>query len=751
MDADGPQALCDLCLAQVCRSLDALCSRRADGSLRLSRAPLLPQEMADQLLRKMAAEGLLNDRTVGIFRNCKELRLRRASIRCCPVSAEAFRLALCPHRLQELDASWAPGDLTGADIVSGLASNPECRSSLQRLSVNGLHLDWESLGEDGGGSVGFSSLRGLRTLNLADTDLTDAILEDICSLPQLESLDISCSAVSELTALLECRDTLRSLIAHRLRQLDMSPARLLFVLGQLHALRHLDFSDDHFAAMSVDDSDGREGDETVRQLLEGSPQVLPALVSLDVSGRKRITEAAVRAFVEARSGLVFLGLVATGVSSCDVLSSRKNLKVTGEANESQVCEALRRYRERECFIREALVHLYNLTTDTDKPRPDILKLVLSGMQSHPASLHVQLVATACVFSLTTQDLAEAMPVHLLSSTVTQLLYAMKNFPSHQQVQKNCLLALCSDYILQDVPFDKYLAAKLVMNWLSSHEDATLQRMAVAVISILVAKLSTEETTQLGTDIFIVKQLLGIVQQKAMVGVVDTTLKFALSALWNLTDETPTAARHFIQCQGLELYEEVLESYYTESSIQQKVLGLLNNIAEVEELQGDMMEEDLLEHILTLLQDSQVEVGVRYFAGGILAQLASRPEAWTLDEELRNTILEQLHTSIMTWTQPEREMVSYRSFRPFCPLLQTSQPSGVQLWAAWAVHLVCSQNTTHYSSMLQKEGVIDLLTALAAHPDTHSDIKRLAEAVLCMVEERQSHSGPFSNKTGPQSS
>ncbi len=268
--------------------------------------------------------GILNDTTVGIFRNCKELRLRQAIIRCCSVSAEAFVLALCPHRLQELDASWVSGGLTGADIVSGLASNPECRSSLQRLSLNGLHLDGESLGEDGGTSVGFRSLQGLRMLNLANTDLTDALLEDVCSLPQLESLDISCSAVSNLSALLDCKNTLRSLIAHRLRQLDMSPTRLFFVLSQLHALRHLDFSDDHLTA---DDSDGKDGDETVLQLLEGSPQVLPSLVSLDISGRKRITEAAVRAFVEARSGLFFLGLLATGASSCDVLSSQKNLKV----------------------------------------------------------------------------------------------------------------------------------------------------------------------------------------------------------------------------------------------------------------------------------------------------------------------------------------------------------------------------------------------------------------------------------------
>lgn len=69
--------------------------------------------------------------------------------------------------------------------------------------------------------------------------------------------------------------------------------------------------------------------------------------------------------------------------------------------------------------------------------------------------------------------------------------------------------------------------------------------------------------------------------------------------------------------------------------------LQNNIAEVEELQADLMDEDLLEHVLGLLQDSHVEVGVRYFAGGILAQLASRAEAWTLDDELRTTILKQL--------------------------------------------------------------------------------------------------------------
>ena len=32
---------------------------------------------------------------------------------------------------------------------------------------------------------------------------------------------------------------------------------------------------------------------------------------------------------------------------------------------------------------------------------------------------------------------------------------METFPQHQQLQKNVLLTICSDRILQEVNFDKY--------------------------------------------------------------------------------------------------------------------------------------------------------------------------------------------------------------------------------------------------------------------------------------------------------
>uniref|UniRef100_A0A8C7W976 Zyg-11 family member, cell cycle regulator n=1 Tax=Oncorhynchus mykiss TaxID=8022 RepID=A0A8C7W976_ONCMY len=721
LDEASPASLTDLCLSYVSRNLERFCVKHADGSLCLRDSLLFPQELADQLLAKMATDGLLNDSTVGVFRSSEYLRLRRACIRTARISAEAFQRALCPHRLLELDAARVNADLTISDILHGLASNKHCRESLQRLVLTGLTMS--SLEEPS--CHCFSSLQGLRSLSLANVDFYDSGLADVCSLSRLESLDLSNTSVTNLNPLLGLRERLRSLTLHQLKRLEMSTAQLLAVIGQLEALQHLDISDDKQFTSDV-----------ARQLL-GEPGILPALVSLDVSGRKQVTDAAVKAFVEERPGMTFVGLLATDAGFSNFLNGKGSLKVTGEANETQICEALRRYSEREGFVREALFHLFSLTHVMEKPRPDILKLVVLGMKNHPATLNVQLAASACVFNLTKQDLAAGIPVRLLGTVTQLLLEAMCTFPNHQQLQKNCLLSLCSDRILQEVPFNRFEAAKLVMQWLCNHEDQNMQRMAVAIISILAAKLSTEQTAQLGAELFIVKQLLHIVHQKATQGVVDATLKFTLSALWNLTDESPTTCRHFIENQGLDLFIKVLESFPSESSIQQKVLGLLNNIAEVGELHVELMVQGFLDHICSLLHSPEVEVS--YFAAGILAHLTSRGEAaWTLSITLRSDLLEQLVCGVGGGGAPVCASVS---FNPFFPLLECFHTPGVQLWAAWAMQHVCSKNAPRYCSMLLDEGGLHQLEKVQTHPDTHADVMRLAESILESLQRHQARRTP----------
>jgi len=68
--------------------------------------------------------------------------------------------------------------------------------------------------------------------------------------------------------------------------------------------------------------------------------------------------------------------------------------------------------------------------------------------------------------------------------VDVVLDAMFTFPQHQQLQKNVLLTICNDHILQDIHFDKFRCAKLVLDSLCAWHDNSMNKMSVAVCSIL---------------------------------------------------------------------------------------------------------------------------------------------------------------------------------------------------------------------------------------------------------------------------
>ncbi|KAH0618613.1 hypothetical protein JD844_017984 [Phrynosoma platyrhinos] len=641
LEEASPYSLLDICLNYLTSDLEKFCTERQDGTLCLQEPGIFPQEVADRLLRTMAFHGLLNEATVGIFRG-NQMRLKRACIRKAKISAVAFRKAFCHHKLVELDATGVNADITITDIISGLGSNKWIQQNLQCLVLNSLTLSLEDPYERC-----FSQLTGLRALSITNVLFYNEDLADVASLPRLESLDISNTSVTDITALLACKDRLKSLTMHHLKCLKMTTTQILDVIRELKFLNHLDISDDKQFTSDI-----------ALRLLE-QKDILPNLISLDISGRKHVTDEAVEAFVKQRPSMQFVGLLATDAGYSLFLTGEGNLKVSGEANETQISEALKRYSERAFFVREALFHLFNLTPIMEKTKPEILKLVVIGMRNHPLNLPVQLAASACVFNLTKQDLAAGMPVRLLADVTHLLLKAMEHFPNHQQIhdngkegsemlsvkyfdehcfvllqlQKNCLLSLCSDRILQDVPFNRFEAAKLVMQWLCNHEDQNMQRMAVAIISILAAKLSTEQTAQLGAELFIVR--LKAPSEEQMISA------------------EPHGNKKFLR--NLALSRIGLYNFID------------NNIAEVKELHSELMWKDFIDHISKLLHS--VEVEVSYFAAGIIAHLISRGEqAWTLSRSQRTSLLEELHSAILNWPTPECEMVAYRSFNPFFPLL-----------------------------------------------------------------------------------
>lgn len=254
--------------------------------------------------------GLLNEKTLGIFHNVECFRLKRACIRGTRLTAASFRRSLCSHCLQELDASHVLGDITVSDILQGLSLNQVCCQSLQRLSVSAVDCFLAV-------PVSFRTLQGLRSLSVAWTPLDDSTLEDICSLPLLESLDISGTNITDLMPLLKLRSRLRSLTLHALHHLRMAADNFLAVISALELLTHLDVSNDQMQTRG----------EMIRKLLQKT-HILPALMDLDVSGWKGISDEALKTFLEGHTGMRFIGLLATGAGRSDLLSGEGNLKVS---------------------------------------------------------------------------------------------------------------------------------------------------------------------------------------------------------------------------------------------------------------------------------------------------------------------------------------------------------------------------------------------------------------------------------------
>lgn len=57
----------------------------------------------------------------------------------------------------------------------------------------------------------------------------------------------------------------------------------------------------------------------------------------------------------------------------------------------------------------------------------------------------------------------------------------------------------------------------------------------------------------------------------------------------VTDESPTTCGVFLDEGGLDLFLQVLQKFPGESTVETKVLGLVNNIAEVPELRQSLLQ------------------------------------------------------------------------------------------------------------------------------------------------------------------
>ncbi|CAH8635995.1 unnamed protein product [Schistosoma intercalatum] len=678
---DALSSLEDLCVRCVCKNLNVLTYLSSENCevKRKWRFPYpgfrLVARPSQKILLQLCKRNALDDDRMSLF-NADSVDLMSPVIKEANVSPSSLKV-LKEFRLYSLSAM----NLTKVNLNTIISCLGEWTvQNLMCLNISGTSILCETHLPI---LVALGRFKNLSVLNASRTELNTQSLQIIADdLLNLRYLNISRTRVTDITPLLNIRDRLNGLIMHRL-QLETTEdmAKLLCTVVELHQLRILDVSDKPRNAVGRYDA--------VDKFC--SPEALPFLEHIDLSGNQfglKLSDA--RAFVESHPRLTYAGFASW-------LSSHE----------------------------DELEGIYKLS----QQYPHITA-VLRVMRLHLRRMEMILAGTAVIYNLTRSEQSNQLPIDLLNRAVRMTLTAMEKFPDNRQLQKNCFLTLCSDTVLYRATFNCIQCCELVFNNLLSFDDIHMKRMGVAIISILAAEISTSGLSDLVKDPRRIECFLSYVADKCLlvsdvpdlgsalrsyipqlrlrtVGapIFDTTLRFTLSALWNLTDECPEACLRFVRQGGLIIYEKVLkrfadQSEETKNHVYTKCLGLLNNVAEVEQTRESLLKESLMNFFFKMLRHPCIQIS--YFAAGIIAHLSClKDEIWLRNiQSSRESYVKLLGQAVCNWQPPHSEMVAYRSFEPFGLLvLHPESRLEIHLWAVWAIHHILTRKETRYVPVL----------------------------------------------------
>ena len=303
MGTASPDPLQKLCLEYVARNLPKFCleyvsldSDHAEPKLYLKSSEVkLHRDLAEQLLRTLSEKRQLKDSTLSLFANQNLVSIRKACLRGATLSSRGLR-ALSGHQLVELDAAGVR-NVNVNDIIGALGE--WTRRNLRSLNVSNCTFMNNSKFCI---VISLPQLRLLRHLNVSYTEFGNNLgLEWVAEgLQHLESLDISGTIVYNIGPLTKLTN-LKSLSMFQTRVAEKD---IPLTVSHLPELRHLDISQD---LHPVQDNAHEAG----INVLLNSDDMVPNLVSLDISGRDNILEDTLRHFVTSRPRLKFIGLTLT--------------------------------------------------------------------------------------------------------------------------------------------------------------------------------------------------------------------------------------------------------------------------------------------------------------------------------------------------------------------------------------------------------------------------------------------------------
>ncbi|CAI2327670.1 unnamed protein product [Caenorhabditis sp. 36 PRJEB53466] len=300
----------------------------------------------------------------------------------------------------------------------------------------------------------------------------------------------------------------------------------------------------------------------------------------------------------------------------------------------------------------------------------------------------QLSGIECFFKLFNATTIEQIPAEEVNACVERCLDAVEHFPGSETLQNTVwafIVSVAHIVKLEATNFTRLLAVAL--DTLVNTAHSTVGAATIRTVSVIAPSVETSVINRLMCDS---KYVLGIVQlMNVWVNVCQgrgdkqDLIVVALHALWNLSDNSPTTCRTFVEVGGLLVVSELLELPNFPETTKGLVLGVLSNVSEVDDLRLPLHEHHSI--LLPYLNGrfSETEWAATFSAAIIFSNFLANPLCWRSTNQ-REEIDKLLLEAVAKFSTSESLMFSYKSFEPFCVLIRTSKSNGAILTCLYGV-------------------------------------------------------------------
>ncbi|KAJ8959490.1 hypothetical protein NQ318_022187 [Aromia moschata] len=584
----------------------------------------------------------------------------------------------------------------------------------------------------------------LKNLHLLQSDFYMLLLNPLVTLTHLDLSNCGDLHHFDYT---EHLVNLSSLVLYNVEGIDTKvPA-----ICKLANLRHLDISQsrDEFGKYE-------KGTKMLRTLVES----LPRLTSLDISG----TNLAGRGVAENTNGYVsdipglssrvnnpfqFLGLYETSHDACLRHDIPAKL-IAGNANEEQILVAALAYLDRTDMLQKVMNELFHLFRfENCEHVGQALNIVLEAMSRHLHERHIQISGSATLFYIvkgTGRELHDDVKVK--RKIITTLLNGMNVHKNDDTMMRNGCLTLCQFKIPVDVLFDYERLVNILLHSVDGMaQESFVQRIGIYLLNSLACQVDGHQKVKLG-ELGAIDKMIWLITDRLEKGLCDDVLEVAWSTMWNVTDETPSNCRKFLENKGMEHFLSCLEPVYIASYEFPEIprqrgappqhdgaTGQCGRGQGAALLLGDDGVPDCVLQPVGLPSDG---IEVSYNAAGVISHIASDgPEVWTVAEPSRSYVLNKMVLAIDRWDLNSQRNINYRSFEPILYLVKVYHTPECQQWAVWAlanltkVYLRSDRENQPRNTAFwwRKKGGLHLLEDLIHHPSPPLAVKTLAAIVI----------------------